>query len=125
MALIDTSAVIDLGHGNKKAREAVERAGGQYAVKVPAPVIFELSAGNPAGLDERRRRLVGVFAEMPFTAAHAEKAGIVYKQLREKGLEIDAFDAMIAGTALVEGQPVITANARHFSRVEGLQVISY
>jgi len=32
---------------------------------------------------------------------------------------------MIAGTALAERQAVITANAKHFSRVDGLEVITY
>ncbi|MFH1200098.1 MAG: type II toxin-antitoxin system VapC family toxin [Candidatus Micrarchaeota archaeon] len=42
-----------------------------------------------------------------------------------RGTEIDALDSMIAGTALSEKRPVITANAKHFRRVDSLEVITY
>ena len=125
MAVMDTSALIDLGNGNRRILEAIEKAGGEHELVIPAPAVFELSAGSPAGLDESRRRLVGIFTVLPFTSAHAEQAGNVFRQLKNKGREIGALDAMIAGMALVEKQPVITANAKHFSRVEGLEVITY
>src|SRR3989338_2445708 len=125
MAIMDTSALIDLGKGNPKVLQAIGKAGGEHALVIPTPAIFELSAGSPAGLDMPRRRLVETFASLSFTSAPAEQAGIVFKQLKNRGLEIGALDAMIAGMALVEKQAVITANAKHFSRVEGLQLVTY
>ena len=126
MAIADTSFLIDLGRGKDSAVRVAERLAseGQF-IRVPAPVLFELAAGSPAGLDEKRRTLVEHFETLPFNGEHAERSGRVYKELRDKGADVGPLDAMIAGTALVEEEAVLTANVKDFSKVAGLKVLGY
>ena len=126
MAIADTSFLIDLGRGKDSAVRVAERLAseGQF-IRVPAPVLFELAAGSPAGLDEKRRTLVEHFEALPFNGEHAERSGRVYKELRDKGADVGPLDAMIAGTALVEEEAVLTANVKDFSKVAGLKVLGY
>ena len=42
--------------------------------------------------------------------------------LQKAGLPIGYYDALIAGTGLVHGLIVVTANTREFARVGGLQI---
>jgi predicted nucleic acid-binding protein len=51
--------------------------------------------------------------------------GEIFRQLQEAGQLIGTNDLWIAATALAYGQPVVTSNAGEFSRVRGLQVISF
>lgn len=49
----------------------------------------------------------------------------VWADLAARGEGIGAHDAMIAATSLATGMPVLTANVRHFGRVEGLRVVPW
>ncbi len=123
---MDTSAIIDLGRGDKRAAGAAENAELRgETLFVSAISVFELSAGSPPGIDEKRRRLLEPMRTLPFSQEHAETAGRIYKQLRKNGSDIGAFDAMIAAAAICENEPLITSNKKHFSRVDGLSLIFY
>ncbi|HIH20511.1 TPA: type II toxin-antitoxin system VapC family toxin [Candidatus Micrarchaeota archaeon] len=126
MALMDTSAVIDFGDGVKSAVEIVNRLEREgEAIKVSAITIFELASGNPLGLSEKMRRLLQPMQLIHFNPEHAELGGSIFKKLRLKGLDIGSLDSMIAGVALCENERIVTGNVKHFSRVEGLKVITY
>lgn len=46
-------------------------------------------------------------------------------QLNRNIQEIDAIDSMIAAIALLENEPLLTRNTKHFTRIKGLRVESY
>jgi tRNA(fMet)-specific endonuclease VapC len=50
------------------------------------------------------------------------KASDVYADLSRRGELIGDMDTLIAATALTYGYTLITNNARHYSRVQGLQI---
>ena len=126
MALMDTSAIIDLGRGNKRVLEAAAKAEREGERLLACTIsVFELSAGSPPGIEEKRRRLLEPMGIVRLTQEHAEAAGKIYKNLRESGSGIGAFDALIAATAICENEPLITANKKHFGRVDGLALVFY
>ena len=51
--------------------------------------------------------------------------GRAYRYLEANGLLIGSNDLWIAATALAHEMPVVTRNPAHFSRVPGLEVVSY
>jgi len=53
------------------------------------------------------------------------KAAEVFQDLRKRGEPAGENDLWIAATALVCGQPLVTANAKDFQKVRGLQVLSH
>ena len=53
------------------------------------------------------------------------KAGKISGELISAGEQIDRADCIIAATALLRDEAVITRNTNHFNRVTGLEVRSY
>ena len=126
MVLLDTAAVIHLSQENKALIAKIagyENSG--HRIRVPPPAVFELSAGSPPGIEQRRRRLLDHLESVPFTDVHAEAAGALYRTLKNQGQDIGPLDCMIAAVALVENELLLTPNLKHFSRVAGLKVEGY
>ena len=72
--------------------------------------------------------MLSIFARFPTTsldAVAAERAGEVDAHLLRQGAPIDPEDSMIAGIALASGEPLLTRNVRHFSRIAGLRIEEY
>ena len=57
--------------------------------------------------------------------AFALSYGRLLAGLSRVGRTIDAMDLLIATAAVTDGSPLVTRNARHFSRIPGLVVIGY
>ena len=53
------------------------------------------------------------------------KAAEIFQDLRKRGEPTGENDLWIAATALVAAEPLVTANAKHFRKVRGLQVLSH
>lgn len=129
--ILDTLFLIDLMNrdaGAVSRAKSLERTGED--LRVPAPSLFELWRGvhlaaKTAQEAQRVTAVLGGFPIAPLDAAAAKRAGVVDAELIMQGAQIDPEDAMIAGVALELGQPLLTRNARHFSRVPGLKVESY
>lgn len=62
------------------------------------------------------------YRQLPVTAQVARLGSRIRRTLRATGSPIGDFDVLIAATALDAGAEIITANQRHFGRVEGLSV---
>lgn len=126
MAIVDTSTVVDVGKNNRHAIDAVRKVGESGEPLCLSTIsIFELSSGKPPGISSSRKQLVDSMRVLPLQQKYAEEAGKIYRELMDAGLEIGVADCMIAATAICEKQALITANAKHFARISGLEVISY
>jgi tRNA(fMet)-specific endonuclease VapC len=101
---------------------------------ITAVTLAELSVGPLVARDERERsarqahlqQAEADFKPLPFDAAAARSFGRVAASLRRAGRKTSArsYDAMIAATALANGLPLYTANARDFESIEGLEVVA-
>ncbi len=126
MALIDTCVIIDMSKGIKRALDCLEKLEAEgESLKVSSISIFELANGLNLGIEEKRRQILNSFQIVPFDFNHAEVAGVIDRNLKNSGKEIQVFDSMIAATALIEKERIITANKKHFERIDGLEIISY
>ena len=54
-----------------------------------------------------------------------DKAAEIYRYLKSNGLMIDENDIYIAAIAIVNDCTLVTANTRHFERVEGLKFVNW
>ncbi len=126
--LLDTNACIALINGKAPAvRTRLQNALTQHArVLVSSVVAFELWYGVAKSTrPEANARLVETFFAGPvtlldFAPEDAKVAGRVRASLEAVGKPIGAYDLLIAGQALRHQLTLITANAREFSRVKGL-----
>ncbi len=108
--LVDTDVLVDHLRGSRRFEPAQDEI--HYSVITRA----ELFAGDQAQQDAVRT-LLGPFRERPVDRAIAELGGAIS---RSAGITLP--DALIAATALSASLTVITRNAKHFTRVDGLPV---
>lgn len=127
----DTSFVIDLLNGDGDALELLSDVEAQNRPeKVSSVTTLELYEGvarsdKPA---PERQRVLEVLDSKHVVAADAavmKRAGRLSGELITDGLRIDREDCVIAATALLEDEPVVTRNVDHFERIPGLTVRSY
>ena len=110
--LVDTDVLVDHLRGVSRFDPGEDR------VVVSTITRAELFAGPPAQHDAVRT-LLAPFEELPVDGPVAELGGAL-----RRSASIPLPDALIAATALRAGVGVLTRNARHFTRVDGLAVRS-
>lgn len=129
--ILDTDFLIDLMRGKA---DAVQRqqlmTEGKENCKVAAATVFELWVGvalSSRSQDEKAKIIsaLSAFDAAPMTGAVAEKAGELHGSLLKSGNSIGVLDSMIAATALLSNEPLLTGNAGHFARVKGLRIENY
>lgn len=131
MVCLDTSFVIDLLRKNGKVDKFIEKfdSTGEQ-IYVPSPVIVELISG--ANLKQNKERetneiksfLATTFV-LPLDEQSAIRAGEIEAELEKAGEIIDTEDIMIAAIALQNEEKLITRNAKHFERIEKLEIEGY
>jgi predicted nucleic acid-binding protein/DNA-binding XRE family transcriptional regulator len=116
--IVDTSVFVDAERGHGPAVERIAELLVRGELAVSAVTVFELMRGPTTP-----RRLLAHYAELfgreavvfPVTHSAAQLAA----EAARAGGGIKAPDALIAGTALEQGAPVVTSDA-DFRRVPGL-----
>lgn len=73
---------------------------------------------------EEYLRAVEAVPILPYTQQTAYEHGRIWAELNATGRMIGYYDLIVAATALENGSPVVTFNARHFKRIRGLRVIA-
>jgi predicted nucleic acid-binding protein len=69
------------------------------------------------------QRVLAPLPVAPYTEQTAYEHARIWAQLEATGRMIDAYDLIVAATALERGSAVATFNRRHFDYVPGLKVI--
>jgi len=127
MKLLDTCFLIDL------QREWVRREPGaatgylatwreeEFAISVVSALEF-LEGYSEASDGES---FLSPFRQIELTGRACRIGSRVRRVLRQRGELIGDFDILIAATAMNEDAPLVTDNARHFQRVDGLRIENY
>ncbi|WP_144903960.1 type II toxin-antitoxin system VapC family toxin [Halobellus captivus] len=128
--LLDTAFLIDLMNGDEgaieKARE-VERDLVQQ--RISSMTLFELYYGVARAMDtESERNTVEEILESkpiyPADTAVMRKAGRLSGELQNEGTPVGDGDVIIAATAAVLEEPVLTRNVDDFERLD-IDVVTY
>ena len=121
---VDTNLLIDFLKNREPGATALERALLNYHCGMTSITHYELLYGMA-----RARRSIGeeVLTEaltvLPLDRVAAARAARLHAQLVHANQDIGVKDTLIAAICLAHAVPLLTANVRHFSRVEGLTVI--
>ncbi|MGE3077022.1 MAG: type II toxin-antitoxin system VapC family toxin [Dehalococcoidia bacterium] len=124
MILSDTDCVIDFLKNRAPENGKVRRALIARELCVSAVTAFELYFGDPVG--RGRSRLDQLFESIVVLPVTQRTAWIGAEQgtrLAGIGLTLAMPDLLIAAAALETGVPIVTRNVRHFSRIEGLEIL--
>lgn len=139
--VLDTTVFIELERAIRRlppARamaEAAERLEAQLGegqeVGIAAITASELLHGVHRATEEHRGRreafveaLLVAFPTLSFDLLVARVHARLWAGLATTGAEVGAHDRLVAATAMSAGWRVATANARHFSRIPGLDTVT-
>ena len=131
---LDTSFLVDLLR--EQARRLPDRAtsfleanAGEH-LRVGVHAVCELWAGAELARESaaERRRVRRLWAALD-VAYPDDRFPLVYGRvlatMERTGQRIGAMDLLIATAALVDAAPVVTRNVQDFSRIPGLEVVTY
>ncbi len=125
--LLDTDAFSDIVRGNLEVEQQFSRTPPSM-VGISSVTVKEIEYGRRRCPTQVTRRWAAIdlllqrIEVVPFGVDAAYVTGQLRASLARAGTPIGPYDVMIAGTALVHGLILITANTREFSRVSGLQL---
>lgn len=129
--IVDTNVFITFERRGQLIDVAAWDPSGDVYISV-VTVAELLLGGHRADTEERRvhrtafvEAIIAGVRVLDFTTEVARVHARLYADLAGRGQLIGAHDLMIAATALYHGIPLLTDNVAEFSRVPGLQVISF
>lgn len=82
-------------------------------------------AAVPSAEADRIERALKGIATYDLNREIAADAGRIDGDLVARGEGIDPADVIVGTTALRRNEPVVTRNARHFTRIKGLRLVAY
>ncbi len=129
--LVDATFIIDIMQDDRDAVEkAKELKDSSTSIEVGTPTIFELYVGVGLSLksSEEREKILNALkslTQLSLDGPSAARAGIIYAQRVKEGLKVDPEDAMLAGIAIENHQPLLTRNKKDFSGIPELKVEGY
>ncbi len=129
--LLDTSFIIDLLRGQKKAVTKIKMLEAEStATNISSPSIFELFVGisltkKPSSEKKQIMDALESWGTLALDFECAARGGIIHGQLIRDGEPIDPEDSMTAAIALVNNETLLTNNKKHFSRVPDLRIEEY
>ena len=127
--LLDTNVVIDILHNVESVAKnyQIQSIKGNEIVICPM-VYYEVVRGfkiaNATKKFSTFLRLYKNWRILPFDMKAVEKSVEIYAQLH-RGQTVEDNDIFIAATAMVNDCVLVTANTRHFERVEGLNFVNW
>lgn len=127
----DTSFIIDLLRGDENAErllDSIEKEARPQ--KVSSVTVLELYEGVARAQmpESKQRRILDILDTKHVVSADRavmRRAGKLSGELINGGERIEREDCIIAASALLNDEPVITRNIKHFERVDGLETRSY
>ena len=125
MTLLDTNVCVRFLRGEESVVRRLLAADESDELRIPAMVEGELFYGveKSERRDENHDKVKSLLAIIPVCCADdetMEKFGELKARAEAAGKRVDDADVLIAATALRHNAVLVTGNARHFSRFDGL-----
>ena len=128
MICIDSDFAIAILKGDEKAGNLLEDLESKGEICLTSISVFELTYITKDISKKKERsllNLIDTFRVLPLdknSALHASKIG---KKLAKDGKMVHPMDLMIGATALGNKMTLVTKNLKHFSRIKGLELMSW
>jgi len=129
MVVLDTDFMIGLLRENKSASEFMEKLERDgHSICTTTINAFELFEGallSSKSKDKDTSEVEGFLksiGSLNFNEPASWKAAEISSDLMKKGEPLDFQDIAIASIAMVNGEPIVTRNVKHFSRIKGLKI---
>lgn len=122
--VVDSSIIIEHLRKKNKSNSQLSRLPELTLVCVSSVTVYELMIG--ATIPQKRmdaEELLEGMSVLSFDEKVSMVASEIFHSLRRRNLIIEFRDIFIAATALAFGLPIKTLNVKHFSRIEGLELL--
>lgn len=125
--LLDSTFLIDLLDRSDAAESQLrDLIATETPVSVSPLSVYEAGLGLQEGERERFEEILTSMIVLPLGLAESRRALSIQRTLYDRGEPIGAVDALIAATAAESADPrVLTRNVSEFSRVVGIDILSY
>lgn len=126
ICVVDSDVLIDFLKGRREAVERMAALPAGCRVATTAFNALELYRGAcRRGLDavEKVDAFTRSVIVLPLSLAAARRAGSICCKLEAAGTPLDMGDVVIAAIVLENGGVLLTGNNRHFSKIEGLELV--
>ncbi len=125
MTIVDTCYLIDLMQGDPGAEEITRRYNPLRTTAVSsAEFLFGAKKSGKKKACDISEKFLRFFPVLPFDAESAVIYAEIAHTLSGNGRHISTFDELIAAIALRHDEPLVTRD-RHFSVIDGLEILSY
>ena len=126
---LDSNVMSDILRGDSEVIRHLEVAKqNDDTLFIPSIVYYEIVRGLKAAGKKKKFLAFQLFYDeaehLSLDAEAIDKAVEIYVRLH-KGQMIEDNDIYIAAISMVNGCTLVTANVRHFSRVEGLRFVNW
>ncbi len=121
--VVDTGVFINYLRTKDKSTTILQKLSDEAELYISSITLYELYMGATSPqkwLDVKI--LTDDIPELVSSKNIAEKAAIIYQELKKENKIIEFKDIFIAATALIHDLPVLTTNIKHFTRVNGLKL---
>jgi tRNA(fMet)-specific endonuclease VapC len=123
--IVDSCFLIDLLRAHPGAGEIARQEKHLRTTAISsAEFLFGARKSGNRNVHALSEKLIGFFPVVPFDAESAVVYADIASALSQKGRRISSLDKLIAAIALHHNEPLVTRD-RHFSEIEGLEIISY
>ncbi|MFN8486667.1 MAG: type II toxin-antitoxin system VapC family toxin [Caldilineaceae bacterium] len=121
--VIDTNIIIDY---LRRSFHALPLILAQYQCRLTVITLYEIQIAkiNSSRQQQLFERVMGLTSILSLDVPAAVQAIQIERKLKAQGQLIGLPDIFIAGICLAQRIPLLTRNLNHFSRIEGLQVIT-
>ncbi len=125
--IADSTVLIDMWRLRREPHRLLQLRSHLTEPVMPWQVLFEFARGayRKGVTDAALRRFLAPFGTLHITEAQVWRAARIEADLALAGETIGSADTWIAAAALETGLPVLTQNTRHFTRIQGVQLIGY
>ena len=130
MICIDSDCIIDFLKGDEEAKYIISKYLGE--IITTEINVFEIFFGIylQKNVNKQEEESAKIFFDSIKTLSYGKSCGEysanLLANLRKNGKVIEQNDCFIAAIMLANGcNKVITKNVKHFSRIEGIEIISY
>jgi len=127
MVCLDTDVIIDFLKKDKEAyRKIFELKKNDVELSTTTINSFELFRGNTKLSENSKDDSVDIFLDNvivhKFELKDSKKAAEIFEELKSRGEMIELTDIMIASVAIVNDEPILTKNTKHFERIKELRM---
>ncbi|MCK9581322.1 MAG: type II toxin-antitoxin system VapC family toxin [Methanoregula sp.] len=122
---MDTCYLIDLMKGDPDAEEITKIHNPLRTTSISsAEFLYGAKKSQKKNACDLSEKFLRFFPVLPFDAESAVIYADIAHALSGHGRHISTFDELIASIALRHDEPLVTRD-RHFSTIDGLEIISY